>query len=159
MTNKIFWFRLYTSMKNERFNRALLDVQKKDGKVVAFTISRKFWGNGNNKNGGRLLRVTKNGDKMCCLGFYSLACGISKKAIRGKQMPTELAPNLKQEMLLAWLRGNSNLKKNGSKFLNNQDWLAMVNDTNFGYYKTVERKEAFIKKVFAANKIQVKFVD
>jgi len=52
--------------------------------VKSFTVERKNWYRGKGDEKSRLLN---NSGKMCCLGFYALACGLDKKVIKNVPDP------------------------------------------------------------------------
>lgn len=58
------------------------------GDVKKFVIERDRWLRGDEEN-SRLLRPSDG--KMCCLGFYGLACGLSEERILDVGEPCELS--------------------------------------------------------------------
>lgn len=137
---------------SEEFKKSFLNVVKENGKVIAFDIKRGFWGNGKNRQGGYLL---SNSGAMCCLGFYSLACGLKSDDILDACMPEDVTRSNRQLKEMAWLNEIAN-KKTKFNFANT---LARVNDEQSGKYKTEKAKEKRITKLFADNGIIVTFVD
>ncbi len=138
-------------------NKNLLNVVREKGKVVGFDISRKFWGTGD--EGGSLLDAS-NG-KMCCLGFYSLACGAPKRGILDASYLTSIEDTIPttQRETTKWLNKRVNMKIGGQTTESFEGILAHVNDCETGMYKSRSRKEARIKSVFKQNGITVNFVD
>ena len=139
-------------MKN--FNKHVLNVQKdENGKVVAFSISRAYWGTGD--EGGVLLDSTTG--KMCCLGFYSLACDIPKERIVGLSYPFEIESTSYTKSRLFqtnWLKlSKKGIKDSIARF------LGEINDAEQGVNRKIATKEAKISKIFADNGITVTFVD
>lgn len=120
-------------------NKELLNIKLDGfGEIVAFDISRKYWGYGT--NGGTLL----NGEGlMCCLGFYSLACGAKEEDMLDNEYPSDAG------IVKIWL----------SQLKDGQFDLSAANDTEFGEYQDREAKEKRIKEIFAFNDIEVNFVD
>jgi hypothetical protein len=53
-----------------------------------FTIKRSLWLRGEGSTKSRLLRESDG--KMCCLGQYALACGLSRSQIEGCEAPISL---------------------------------------------------------------------
>lgn len=58
------------------------------GDVKKFTVKRKRWLRGKGSDESRLLT---NSNKMCCLGFYARACGLSTKQIKDQSSPENAA--------------------------------------------------------------------
>jgi hypothetical protein len=53
--------------------------------VKSFVVDRKTWYRGKGTDRSCLLN---NANRMCCLGFYALACGLDKKVIRNIPDPS-----------------------------------------------------------------------
>jgi hypothetical protein len=67
-------------------------------KVTAFTIYRDHWLHGEGSQESFLLR--SGDEKMCCIGFYGRACGVSRDELLGMKSPDDLC-HLPNEM--KWL--------------------------------------------------------
>jgi len=141
-------------MENKKFTKNMLNVVRENGKIVGFDISRKFWGTGH--DGGELLNSE---GKMCCLGFYSLACGASQNRIYGESYLSTIRADLPKKHIEStqWLAKETNSKL--FEATNIEYLLAEVNDDTEKTYKTRSKKEARIKTIFAQNGITVNFVD
>lgn len=107
-------------------------------------IERKFWGRGH-ETGGYLLREDDS-QRMCCLGFYAIACGLSKKAIRGVGTPEGVSHRAKIRNKAAW-----NLL-----FDRETDVFRLTRNNDDGTSDT--EKESLIKKGFAKLGVKVRFV-
>ena len=133
-----------------KFNRTFLNVERDEaGKVVAFDIDRRYWERGNGL--GSLLNPETQ--KMCCLGFYSLACGLTYKEIENQDLPSSV--RLRKEM--EWLTEESVLPFDKTlSYSEYEDALAYINDESDLKNSDRERK---IKARFAKNGITVNFVN
>lgn len=106
-------------------------------KIDKFTVIRDKWFRGNGGQGSGLLTI---GDSVCCLGFFSAACGATD--LLGVSMPYNLEPH-EQAKLPLWSRGGA------------VDDIANVNDSA---EITDGRREARLKELFAKNGVEVEFV-
>lgn len=116
-----------------------------NGVVIGFDIERKYWKRGKEAiNGNALLNPDST---MCCLGFYSRACGLSSDDILEVPMPSEVS-ELPTQML--WLVNEVEWESSASA----HD-LANTNDTS-SFIE--EEREEKIKAMFARQGIEVNFV-
>src|SRR6476661_11049335 len=107
-------------MKLKAFDKSLLNVKTdKEGNLKAFTISRAYWGTGN--DGGSLLKPSH---KMCCLGFASLACGVPKTSIFGNSFPSDVSFQKENPTFTSFLNAVSTAEED----------LAEVNDATDGKF-------------------------
>lgn len=95
-----------------------------------FTVDRSKWLRGEDDE-SMLLRKCDN--KMCCLGFFALACGLTRDEISGKSTPSSLAiRNIKLPSTMQFLLdeenqsidsrlGNSMMATNDSKNINDDE--------------------------------------
>jgi len=90
----------------EKKKKILTDVKK-------FTIKRSKWGRGN-ENTASLLN-TRNG-KMCCLGFYALACGFKPEDIENLTGPDSLVSALRGDGVSTKYGRNVDLRKRNIKW-------------------------------------------
>lgn len=133
------------------FDISSLNIQKDDNdKVTEFTVDRTYWYRGNGNTNSRLLRK-EDGD-MCCLGFYSLACGLSKTKILDKSFPSSVKYNgekIPDEML--WLLEG---REAHGEWL--EDIIGSFNDDSDIFDN---EREAQILKNFADQGIKVNFIN
>jgi hypothetical protein len=111
--------------------------------VEKFTINRTTWLRGEQ---GTLLNAEK---KMCCLGFYSLACGLKPKHIDDHGSPQEV---IQYNELIEWesfLLNNDNMDTITCEKLINVNDDPHLND---------KEREKSLKKIFKSNGVKVKFV-
>lgn len=137
--------------KLPKFNRTFLNVQRDEaGKVIAFNIDRRYWGRGTGL--GSLLNPATQ--EMCCLGFYSLACGLPYADIENCDLPSSVG--LKKQM--NWLKELPTLPadRNNGWVSDMEDALARINDDKDLRPYDRERK---IKARFAKAGITVNFVN
>lgn len=118
-------------------------------KVTAFTIDRKTWLRG---EGGEASALLRPGDgKMCCLGSYSLACGVSARSIKSKQAVSQMAD---RPMQMDWL---VEVDKRIGNFSSCESASLMT--TNDDRYLPDYKRESDIIKKFAEQGITVTFVN
>lgn len=124
-----------------------LNVKKnKKGRVIEFDVIRSKWARGGR---GGLPRLLNTSNKMCCLGFYTRACGYQPKEIRGLGLPTEAADYLERGMqwCAEWPDDVAN---------NAENVIAEWNDDE---YTTDAEREKQLKSLFRKyGKIKVNFV-
>ena len=121
---------------------------------MKLTIDRQKWLRGEGSEDSFLLR---HDGKMCCLGFYSLACGLKPENIEGMSTVDEAIDKngLCQPNEVAWLIDRNNSKRvfNSSAIANT---LMCVNDD-------VEvrdaRREDSIAEIFAEYGVEVEFIN
>lgn len=136
-------------------------VADASGKVIELIIERSRWARVvSNKIGddltynapcGLSLLLNANGG-MCCLGFYSRACGLTHTKIYRKCSPS-FGEKLPAQMswLIRWfaLSGDANE-------------LMRINDLSssavLGEFSSSEKQEEGIQKVFAKHGIKISFV-
>lgn len=112
--------------------------------ITEFTIKRSEWLHGEGAVRSYLLR--REDGKKCCLGFYSLACGLEIANIAGSSTPLSIA-NLPAEM--KWLMKDPGRSEVARKLMARND----RRDLN------EEARERGIADLFASQGIKVTFVD
>ena len=121
--------------------------------MLKFTVKRENWLRGGGEDGlsGLLIK-----DKMCCLGFYALACGAKPSQIRNKAMPSNVAWSKVPDEILPLMASEKS-----KPFLWPSDWdskiaarLAFANDSD-RIGDTVREKR--LKKLFALIGVRVDF--
>lgn len=108
---------------------------------MKLTIDRTKWLRGAGCEPSRLLR--KEDGKMCCLGFYAKACGLTDDDIVGQPNPSGVNRALPDEML--WLFGQQN---------NSDECLRLMEEND-----SSEVSESKISEIFAKNGVEVEFVN
>lgn len=112
--------------------------------AMKLIIDREKWLRGEESDNSFLLR--KEDKKMCCLGFYALACGLDQIDICQKREPVNVC---------SLLSGKADwLLENGSNGLMNSTYaseLMCIND--------VDGNEEKITKIFADNGVEVEFIN
>jgi hypothetical protein len=106
-------------------------------------IDRKRWLRGEGAHDSKLLRPSDG--KMCCLGFYGLACGLSADQICGAGSPRTALGGL--AMWPAWMR----MAAAASHLSDDAADLMEIND-DVG-------DESRIAAIFAKHGVTVRFVD
>lgn len=109
-------------------------------------IDRTKWMRGTNGNGSALFNP-KN-EKMCCLGFYAISCGLSEKQIAHKAFPSSLEYHLPDNM--KWLLG----RNENNECIENS--LATINDW---YGTTEQEREEELMQEFAKHNVEVTFIN
>lgn len=112
---------------------------------MKLTIKRSEWLHGEGGRVSRLLRATDN--KMCCLGFLGIACGLTRDEILGKSEPSEITSS-------KWIKG---LILDSSEGTETCHQLMMANDSLSYLFET--KREARIISLFAELDVQVEFVE
>jgi hypothetical protein len=119
---------------------------------MEFTVRRSQWFRGNGHEFSRLKR--HDGGKMCCLGFYALACGIPEQAITEIAFPSviEYGWDTDARIRMSWLWE----ARSDSTGLEMELTIGQVNDEES---LSDKEREADLTKLFAFNDITVTFVD
>lgn len=129
---------------------------------MKLVIDRKTWLRGEDAAESYLLRPKDK--KMCCLGFYSLACGLTPDQIEGKSAPRGISREIQPDEF-AWM-----FKDRTYRDYTRDAGLAMnINDTpvgerlDYGVHAQVieseEQREKMLTELFARNGVEVEFVD
>lgn len=139
-------------MKNKE-KEVITDVKK-------FVVDRETWYRGKGSYHSCLLNKS---NKMCCLGFYALACGLDKNVIRDITSPMA-AVNLSNGKYSEDIHGQEVKRKSSkiwkTKLVPKKDnsaicrKLMIINDNKL---ITDEKREVKITRLFEKIGIQVKF--
>ena len=138
-----------------------MDESKQQQKVTEFTIDRSKWLRGQGSEKSRLLRPSDG--KMCCLGFYALACGLKPEEIEERDTPKNAGAPYQNCKQAAWLFHHcldplSKVSKVTECSGDCYD-LMSANDDKANENFTEEEREKAIVSTFAANGVTVKFID
>ena len=121
-------------------------------KPKEFTIDRSKWVQGGYENNGELLgfsELLNDEGNMCCLGFYSKACGVHEDGLLGQYTPAEL-----QDQQVPYMTVNGCSSPFASDLMKLND-----NSNNYRYNEVHKRdKEKLIKEKFKLIDVKVKFV-
>jgi hypothetical protein len=118
---------------------------------MKLVIDRSKWLRGEGANPSALLR-SEDG-KMCCLGFYGLACGAKPRDIRDVSAPADLAGRV----FPGWLtRVDSD---DGCDSIANSPDAAMLMNINDEIHMSDNQRERELSEIFARHGIDVEFVD
>jgi hypothetical protein len=129
---------------------------------MEFVIDRSKWLRGKGPTDSYLLRSSDG--KMCCLGFFSLACGLTQDQIKDVQAPKQLIGldsgghhiNLLSRTDGFWLmQSDDNIHTPDT---HTPDTCRLMEDNDNRMISEQEREEK-ITRLFAANGVTVKFVD
>ncbi len=116
---------------------------------MKFTVKRDEWFRG---KGATLSKLLNNDGYKCCLGFYSLACGLKEEDIQDKIAPMDLT----RELLLS--TDLNKLVEDRQGYLFNTSYCNKLMTTNAAVYLTDAEREVELTKLFAEIGIEVKFV-
>ncbi len=116
---------------------------------MKFTIDRSKWIRGEGWHNTCLYRPKD--DKLCCLGFFSLACGLTKEDIANKKAPRDIEDKL--HLYPDWAL-EVDLYDQGT-FLN---YIIDVND-ELSKYISEEDREKELTNLFSNLGIEVEFID
>ncbi len=129
-------------------------MQLNNKKVTTFTIQRSRWARGKPKSTSPAdinFLYRDNDQKMCCLGFYGEACGLSTDSMLGVAYPSNCKViDMYEAAGGAWL--NDTEGRNCTL----QETIARLNDSDD---RTDAQREAAISAIFAEQGITVTFED
>lgn len=112
------------------------------------TIERDKWARGNKRK--KVFNALLNDDgTMCCLGFYSLACGLQPDEVKDMLLPSQVRHDNWMPAEMSWLTKQANPHRDM------EHTLAGVNDS-----RTLdeELRESILKTEFALHGVEVEFV-
>lgn len=118
-----------------------------------FTIKRSEWLRGNPNTASLLDRYNNK----CCLGFFSLACGLTKNQIDRLTHPSQVIEEnleLKPEVYPDWVLA----KTFHNSIRNSSDINSLIKINDDTEINDSEREEK-IKEIFAKHNITVEFED
>jgi len=118
---------------------------------MKLTIERSKWFRGHGPDHSKLLRAD---GKMCCLGFYCLALGMTQTHILDVADPNDAMKNLR-----LWPRGAWLITKEDGDFRTNSSDCHDLMHMNDKFDINQADREIEITKMFAKHKVQVEFVD
>lgn len=118
--------------------------------VKEFTVKRSNWYRGLGSENSRLLNSE---GKMCCLGFYSLACGFKKQEIDDIESPLNILENYTSKDWKTCLLNRSSIAPVNT-FLSME--LMKINDQ---YFTSDKIREDEITRLFKQVGIKVNFED
>jgi hypothetical protein len=121
--------------------------------VKSFVIRRSRWKRGDDNGGSCLL--TDSG-QMCCLGFYTKACGFSNDEIRNVKVPSELIDDRFTDESLTELADSLPRVQEVLAAVQRQE-TPLINANDSGPRGRGREKE--IRRYFALAGIRVRFVD
>lgn len=130
-------------------------------------IDRLTWLRGEGEGDSYLYRATDK--KMCCLGFYALACGLSIKDIDSQTTPPEVHRTY-GKVIADWLLDKSKFPESPGRIASDSCSLLMeVNDAYVtthneelddpGHIESEELREAKIITEFAKHGVEVEFIN
>jgi hypothetical protein len=119
---------------------------------MELVIDRSKWIRG--KGGAASCLLCPSDGKMCCLGFYSLACGLTEKQIKGAATPVSLG--MEGDNPLNNTEGSWLLREGvNSHTLEAKELMALNDDSSI----SDQVREDEITRIFATRGVTVKFVD
>lgn len=133
-----------------------MDTPNTVAPVTELTIERSEWYRG---QGGGLSRLIRSDDKkMCCLGFYGIACGFKEGDLIDEPEPQSVFDGDNNTKITAnlwpsWLYG-----ENDGEVKQTIACLTLIQTNDSEMIGEVER-EIKISAVFAHHGVTVKFVD
>lgn len=122
---------------------------------MKLTIDRSSWARGKFRVPDKSNALLNEDGTMCCLGFYSIACGIPKEHLLHVAVPELIplkVPGFRSPETMDWLQQRDNLDPDGLKWC---DRFALVNDD-----KTIDEptREQWLTEKFAEHAVEVEFV-
>ncbi len=120
---------------------------------MKLVINRSMWLRGASDGVSSLLRRSDN--KMCCLGFYAKACGMSDGNIASYSTPDDLPSPLRAHFksISPWTFKN----EGACNSIATLDLIDANDSTSYGL--TEHCREDRIAKIFADHGVEVEFVD
>jgi len=119
---------------------------------MKLVIDRKRWLRGEGSEGSMLLRSID--DKMCCLGFYGIACGLTPERIRDAETPSDVpVQSFKKSIDSIWGNGDWLFKN----YTSSADCEALMG-ANDDEHSSDQAREDRIKEVFAKHDVEVEFI-
>lgn len=117
-----------------------------------FTIKRSKWARGANVGGETALLDKVGNGKMCCLGFFSMACGLTESQIANCEAPEDLSDSARNKLAkrARWL-----LDHDG--FDNSEACSELVEINDNKRLRGTKREKAIAAK-FKSHGITVRFV-
>ena len=123
--------------------------------IKSFTIKRSKWLRMSKRTQIYSQMLDGKSGKMCCLGFYSITCGIPRENIKNEPSPRDVVfdyDNIVWNTFLLSKRKEFGFNKVNSKI------AGKLMDINDDEETTDDFKEKEIKKIFATKGVKVKFV-
>jgi hypothetical protein len=122
---------------------------------MKFTIDRSEWLRGEGHEKSFLLRESDG--KMCCLGIFSLACGLDPERITNVESPEMVPVEDDESVASLWEKGNP-----AAGFLFNcagaSNLCSRLMETNDEVNTVEGDREEEITKLFAQGGVEVEFV-
>ena len=126
---------------------------------MKLTIDRATWLRGEGDSESKLLR--ERDGKMCCLGFYAVACNIPRDRILDTETPALI--DEEGDSRAAWNRAD----KSGDWLFDSEnepsadcEELMVINDTHFNQDNAIrdQEREKAITEIFAKHGVEVSFI-
>lgn len=113
--------------------------------ITELTVDKSIWLRGEGSSSSALLRESDG--KMCCLGVYLHACGVTKELLKSQLRPSDVNTEIP-----AWL-----LTKPGGKYNRTSPLARALIQANDDHFYTQAQRERKIKKLFAQAGVKVIF--
>lgn len=130
-------------------------------KVTKFTIDRRKWARGNHPK----IQLLGGDGKMCCLGFYALACGLSAEFIKGvgeyRDIDDEALATgrLPEELVRSEVEGDEDSEEGVETYWTQTKTHDALMETNDSDSMDEGERESKIADLFASIGVTVEFVD
>ena len=122
--------------------------------VKKFKVKRSKWFRGQGSDDSFLLN---NEGQMCCLGFYSAACGIKKSYLKNEEAPGEINSDI-QNQWQTFLLNDSDIDTEEQYKIDSWACTQLMKINDDENMSDTEREEK-LTKLFANDGIEVKFED
>ena len=135
-------------------------------KPKEFTINRSKWVQGGGRDNISILGfselLNKKGN-MCCLGFYSEACGVPRKELKGRHSPANVTTRNNNIQIPYMAKKGIKLHKSKMFCFNDTSFaeeLMRLNDNSTATVENIRKrdKEKVLKEKFSLIGVKVKFV-
>lgn len=118
---------------------------------MKFTIERSKWCRGRQQEHDEISLLRTRDMKMCCLGFFGLACGLKEFEIQDRADPADTYDG--HWPAWALVENDEDEKLHNSSII--RALISINDDENIS---EIKREEA-IKELFASQGVEVRFVD
>lgn len=129
--------------------------------VKEFTIVRSKWARGWDTGGGSTLLYNPTTERMCCLGFYGVACGaVATSEAESVGIWNQGAPHGSQSFWPRWLFEPTYEVKDGTLSISRElTEYYRLTEANDSLDISEEERERRVVEGFARHGIKVNFVD
>lgn len=132
-------------------------------KPKEFTIDRSKWVQGKNRNILGCSALLNDLGNMCCLGFYSEACGVPREELKDRPAPASITTRNNHIKIPYMTKKGIKIHKSKRFIFNDTafaEGLMQLNDNSIQEVEYIRKrdKEKVLKETFSLIDVRVKFV-